>query len=210
MNEPPQTSVTLLKAISDDSANSRWCEFCRLYEPMMRGYLQSQFPTVEPDDILQETLVSLMRALPNYHYTPDGGRHFHNYLVGILKHKAEDEIRRRAVHAQKLDRLRTIADLTQRPADNAWKEALMETAIAQLLADTSINAMHREVFRAVALNHERPEDVAERFGLSRGNVDVIKGRLIGHLAELVKSLQGADAPLPIQRVSSNNRARALP
>ena len=88
MANAPVTSITLLKGLSSGTDNARWAEFFRIYEQPMRSFLQSRFPTVDADDAIQETMVALTLRMPDYHYTPDRNGHFHNYLTGILKHKA--------------------------------------------------------------------------------------------------------------------------
>ena len=56
------------------------------------------------------------------------------------------------------------------------------------MADESVNALHRTVFRHVVLSHETPEEVAAKFGISRNNVDQIKRRLTARLAEAVRKM----------------------
>ena len=190
MTPVPKTSVSLLKAISDGTASVRWTEFCRRYEPAMRGFLHERFPSVEADDVIQETLLALMKAMPEYHYTPDSKGHFHNYLMGIVKHKALDAIRRNALLSSlrsgiaQEEGLRTVVT----EEDDSWKMAAMEAAMEQLMSDDSIAASTREVFRHVALMNESPEDVARQFGITRNNVDQIKSRMIGKLSALVSSM----------------------
>ena len=195
MANAPVTSITLLKGLASGTDNARWAEFFRIYEQPMRSFLQARFPSVDADDAIQETMVALMRRMPNYHYTPDSNGHFHNYLTGILKHKAEDALRREARESGKRDRLagqgnaaaeRNRAGMRDEPED--WKLAAMNTALEQLLSDESINARAREVFRHVALMHEPPAEVAAAFGLSRANVDQIKRRMVQRLSVLVSSM----------------------
>lgn len=189
MAQIPLTSVSLIRTLADDPQSARWAELYRLYEEPMRGFLQQRFPSLEPEDLIQETMVALAKRLPDYHYTPDEKGHFRNYLMGILKHKAMDALARRSREAAVQEDLR--AQPPERPVeDDTWKSDALEVAIAQLLADDSINALHRTVFRHVALMHERPEDVATQFGITRGNVDQIKKRLIGRLSTLVNALVG--------------------
>ena len=64
----------------------------------------------------------------------------------------------------------------------------MEAAVEQLMSDPKISPATREVFRHVALMHEKPEDVARQFGISRNNVDQIKNRMIGRLADMVRAM----------------------
>ena len=190
MTPVPKTSVSLLKDISDGTASVRWTEFYRRYEPAMRGFLHERFPSVEADDVIQETLLALMKAMPEYHYTPDSKGHFHNYLMGIVKHKALDAIRRNASFSSlrsdlaQEDGLRTAA----LEEDDSWKMAAMEAAMDQLMSDDSITASTREVFRHVALMNESPDGVALQFGITRNNVDQIKSRMIGKLSALVSSM----------------------
>ena len=196
MSQVPATSVSLLRDIASGTENARWAEFVRIYEEPMRAFLAARFPSVEADDVLQETMIALMRVMPDYHYTPDGNGHFRNYLVGILKHKAEDAIRRQSRESDRRERIRkSAADAPRRAQapgeadeEESWRLAAMNAALEQLLSDESINARSREVFRHVALLHEPPAEVAAAFGISRANVDQIKRRLVLRLSELVKTM----------------------
>lgn len=189
MANAPVTSITLLKGLASGTNNARWAEFFRIYEQPMRSFLSARFPSVDADDAIQETMVALMRRMPDYHYTPDSNGHFHNYLTGILKHKAEDALRREARESGKRDKLkeRGAADAPREDPDG-WKLAAMNAALEQLLSDESVNARAREVFRHVALMHEPPAEVAAAFGISRTNVDQIKRRMVQRLSVLVSSM----------------------
>ena len=189
MANAPTTSITLLKSLASGTDNARWAEFFRIYEEPMRSFLSARFPSVDADDAIQETMVALMRRMPDYHYTPDSNGHFHNYLTGILKHKAEDALRREARESGKRDKLkeRGAADAPREDPDD-WKLAAMNAALEQLLSDESVNARAREVFRHVALMHEPPAEVAAAFGISRTNVDQIKRRMVQRLSVLVSSM----------------------
>lgn len=189
MANAPVTSITLLKGLASGTNNARWAEFFRIYEQPMRSFLSARFPSVDADDAIQETMVALMRRMPDYHYTPDSNGHFHNYLTGILKHKAEDALRREARESGKRDMLkeRGAADAPREDPDD-WKLAAMNAALEQLLSDESVNARAREVFRHVALMHEPPAEVAAAFGISRTNVDQIKRRMVQRLSTLVSSM----------------------
>ena len=194
----PPTSVTLLKDISDGTASARWTDFYNRYSPAMRGFLRERFPSVEADDVMQETLLALTKAMPDYHYTPDGNGHFRNWLMGIVKHKALDALHR----AKRISDIKAgVSAMDDRPPatepaflaeDDSWKCSAMEAAVDQVMADDSITARTREVFRHVALMHEQPEDVARQFGISRNNVDQIKKRMIDRLSALVSAMTARD------------------
>ena len=50
--------------------------------------MQKRFPDLESEDAIQETFMALTRVLPSYRYVPGETGYFHNYLTGILWHKA--------------------------------------------------------------------------------------------------------------------------
>ena len=82
MAQPPTTSTTLLRDLAQDSQHARWGEFVARYRPMMEAFLRERFPSVEADDVIQETLIAVCTALPSYRYSPDEKGHFRNYLTG--------------------------------------------------------------------------------------------------------------------------------
>ncbi len=190
----PPTSISLLKDLSNGAGAVRWTEFFRRYEPMMRAFLAARFPSVDADDAIQETLISLTKALPEYRYTPDGNGHFRNYLVGIVRHKALDAIRRRTARDNakaaiaEEERMRAAEAAQESGEDDDWRRSAMEAALDQMFADDSISPRTREVFRHVAIMHEKPEDVARLFGITRNGVDQIKSRMVARLAKLVGAM----------------------
>ena len=195
----PKTSVSLLEALSDDASSVRWTEFYNKYENPMRAFLQAHFPAVEADDVIQETLIALVKCLPGYRYVPDERGYFHNYLMGIVKHKALDAVRRQTAHSalktqleeDAQERMKHLQEPGDAEEDAAWKNAAKEAALEQLLADDTISLTTREVFRHVALMHEPPADVASQFGITRNNVDQIKARLIARLKDLIDNMTAA-------------------
>ena len=94
MAKIPTTSTTLLRDIAQDSQHARWGEFVARYRPMMEAFMCERFPSVEADDIIQETLMALCKILPSYRYAPDEKGHFRNYLTGILRNKALRQLRK--------------------------------------------------------------------------------------------------------------------
>jgi len=194
MPTAPNTSITLLKGLASGADSVRWTEFYRIYEGPMRAFLRARFPSVEADDVLQETMLALARRMPDYHYTPDRNGHFRNYLMGILKHKAGDALRRQSRESANRNRLKGRAPADDGPdgAPEDWKLAAMHAALEQLLSDGAINSRTREVFRHVAVMHEPPEAVAAAFGITRNNVDQIKSRLVDRLSSLVSAMTAED------------------
>ena len=66
----PTTSTTLLCDLAQDSQHARWGEFVARYRPMMEAFMRERFPSLDADDVIQETLIELIRVFPIYHYSP--------------------------------------------------------------------------------------------------------------------------------------------
>ena len=193
MAQVPDTSTTLLRNISSDTRHYRWGEFVRRYQPMMEDYLRTHFPGLEVEDIVSETLIALVDALKNYRYAPDETGRFHNYLTGILKHKALYRRRAAERHEKCLaafeDSARRTDDLSSADEEREWKESVFAIAVRQLLADETIQDRTKQVFLRVSINHESPDVVAESFGIKRNAVDQMKSRMMTKLREIVDSLK---------------------
>ena len=75
--------------------------------------------------------------------------------------------------------------------EQSWRETLVEIALRQLLNDESIQSRTRQVFLRVAVNGEKPDDVAAAFGINRNAVDQIKNRMMPRLQKIVAALEKA-------------------
>ena len=196
MSGAPTTSTTLLRDIASSASNARWGEFVSRYRPMMLAYMKAHFPSLDADDIVQETLVALAAALPCYRYAPDETGHFRNYLTGILRNKSLKRCEKLAREASLKESLRlTEASPAQNNTADAanveWRNAAMEIAMRQLLADDHIHEQTKQIFQRLTVDGMSPETVAAAYGTSRNNVDKIKSRMIERLREIVHALEAA-------------------
>ena len=203
----PTTSKTLLRTLGENARSARWTEFVARYRPMMEAFLAARFPTLAPesDDIVQETLLALVQILPNYRYSPGETGAFHNYLTGILHHKACARVRARGREARRDNAARAetaVADgaheipstpdlLCAEQEETAWRKAIYEVALRQLLADDSIQERTKQVFVRLAVRGEPLDDVAEAFGITSNAAAQIRFRLIQRLRAIVEALENA-------------------
>ena len=193
----PVTSISLLKVLGEDSQSPRWREFLRMYASTIDGFLFKHFPTVDAEDVVQETLRALVEKLPLYEYDPDTKGHFRNYLIGIVRFKAIEQLKRRKREADLRAELEANAQFEWECEKQSysvdlrdWQREAYEAALAQFMADKSISTRDKEIFRRVALQGESPEDVAAIFDIKRNNVDQIKARLVAKLKELALRYAG--------------------
>ena len=207
MAEIPTTSTTLLRDIAQDSQHARWGEFVARYRPMMEAFMRERFPSIEADDVIQETLVALCRVLPNYRYAPDEKGRFHNYLTGILRNKALRQLRKDCQRADFGAELYHTGTTGVSPVgcgdtgttgvspvdldDQSYREAVFEIALRQFMSDESVADRTKRIFERTAINGESPEAVASSFKMSRHAVDQAKSRAMARLREMVKQLENA-------------------
>ena len=193
----PTTSTTLLRDISGNALHARWGEFVVRYRPMMEAFLREYFPNLDADDIIQETLIALVEKLPQYKYVPKETGYFHNYLTGILKRKAlrvcaRDKRRGEVLEDFKNSPNVNAPDTPEAAEEQRWRESIYEIALEQVLADDSIQSRTKQIFLRTAVDGERPEDVAESFGIKRNAVDQAKNRIVEKIRALVEQLGGVD------------------
>lgn len=197
MAKIPTTSTTLLRDIAQDSSHARWNEFVTRYRPMMEAFIRERFPSIEADDVIQETMSALCKVIPNYRYAPDEKGHFRNYLTGILRNKtlrmlrkeeqqrgiagsAGPHVQRDCGHEPRLD-----------AEEQSYREAVFEIALRQFLADESVADRTKRIFERTAISGESPESVAASFKMTRHAVDQAKSRAMARLREIVKRLESA-------------------
>ena len=165
--------------------------------------MRERFPSVEADDVIQETLAALCKVLPDYRYAPDEKGHFHNYLTGILRNKAlrmlRNEERQNEIAGKvgsRVPRDRGRAGRASLPCqsngdDQSYREAVFEIALRQFLADESVADRTKRIFERTAINGESPEAVASSFKMARHAVDQAKSRALSRIREMVKQLENA-------------------
>ncbi len=188
----PDTSTTLLRDVAD-SQHARWAVFHSRYEPMMQAFMRERFPSLDADDIIQETFLALAKILPRYAYNPKENGHFRNYLTGILRNKAlkalaartrDEKLKERAVVGSRVPRDR------EGDADyKAWRESIYEIALQQLLLDDSIHERTKQVFVRLAIKGEKSDNVAASLGISRETANRTKERMVERLRNLVDDLK---------------------
>jgi len=189
----------MLRQISATAEHPRWKEFVSAYRPMMEAYLAAHFPSLESGETVQETLVAVSRVLPAYLAREERSGSFHNYLTGILRHKAQDALaaaRRRDRLRERLEREPLPAGeepgIPEEPPDDEWRKTVVDVAIGELLASPDVPARSRRIFERVVLDGEKPQDVADSLLMKRNTVDQVKRRMVARLGRIVERLRDAD------------------
>ncbi len=194
---PPMTSVSLLKVLSEDALSPRWSEFVGKYATTIKGFLLKYFPTVDADEVFNDTLIALVSKLPLYRYDPDVKGHFRNYLIGIVRFKAIEQLKKRRRYDEVKNAVSSEHQLCWEYQKRSysvdlrsWQREAYESALVQFMADQTIPTRDKEIFRRIVQLEESPQAVADVFGVTRNNVDQIKARMVARLKKLALQYAG--------------------
>ena len=152
--------------------------------------MRERFPSLDADDVIEETLIAVCAALPSCRYVPDEKGYFHNYLTGILRNKALRQLSKDNRQAEIAEEMRRSRGM-KADDEQSWRKALLEIALRQLLNDESIQSRTRQVFLRIAVNGDSPNDVAAAFGIERNAIDQIQSRMMPRRQKIVSALEKA-------------------
>lgn len=210
MNPTRRTLLHRLRAGNDPCA---WEVFYDLYRrPILAYACKLGLETDACQDVLQETMVALMRALPSFVYDPARGR-FRNFLLTIVHRRTLAAFRRARCRPAVLADPPETANLPdERPGpmdrmadESTWREGLVAEALRRLAASGDVAPETFAVFRASVVDGAPVADVAARFGLRPNAIYQIRHRVLTRLRRLVRELEsGADSA---RKIPAN---RAIP
>lgn len=193
------TRDTLLGRLKAEVAHEAWKEFYDLYWGAIIRYARKLgLNEVQAQDVLQETMVALMRILPEFAYDRNKGK-FRNFLLTIVHRKCLAVLRRarreRNSHVpwEENGERETanpfgLDEAAEVEALNQWREVLLAEALKELRADATLGDQTFAVFEAYVIEKRPAPEVSAAFGLKENAVYQIKNRLLRRLEVRVACL----------------------
>ncbi len=194
------TNESLLGRLRAETAHDAWKEFFDAYwGAILRYGRKLGLNAHEAEEVLQETMVALMRVLPKFVYDPQKGS-FRNFLLTIVHRKSLSTLKRNTrprplVWSEGLEA--ETADpfgddqAREQEAVGRWRDSLMEEAIRRLRDDPRLGENTFAVFEAYVVQRRPAEEVARQFGLKENAVYQIRNRLLrrvrAEVARLMRS-----------------------
>lgn len=195
------TQRSLLARLKTEPGEADWERFYAKYSAVVLSFARRQgLDDHSALDVLQETMMVMLRKLPSFDYDPARGR-FRNWLFTIVANKARNALRRtRADRMLSLDAaaddenplLEKIASEEATADENLegnWRQCLLEDALHRLLDDPRTQPESVAVFRAVAMEGQPVAEVAVRHGMKENAVYQIKNRLTTRLQAMMAELE---------------------
>jgi len=201
------TRATLLARIKDCQDHSSWQDFFDTYQKLIFGVaIKAGLTRNEAEDVVQETMISVAKHMPNFTYDQSAGS-FKGWLLNLTLWRITDQIRKRGLltvepfSAEPITNLYPLspgeraADPLAMPAsqtldqlwDAEWQLNLLEAAVKKV--KLLLDPQKYQVFDFYVNKNWPAEKVAATFGISVSQVYLAKHRVTEMIAAEVKKLE---------------------
>ncbi len=186
-----QTSPSLLLRIRDPNDQAAWEEFLSVYTVIIRDYCyQRRMQSADIDDVIQDVMMSVSRAIKRFEYDPAKGR-FRAWLGTIAANCIKARMSRtndKTVPTVSADDLILNGKCSDPDADwiSVFSEHIFRTACNRVRKDFADKTW--ECFDASWIKNENAVEIAERLEIPVHSVYVNKSRVLKRLESEVKAL----------------------
>lgn len=182
------THTTLLTRLNEGVDPHAWKEFHDRYIDLIRKFaLRYGLQAVDCDDVAQEVLLNLSKAMKKFLYDPAKGR-FRSYLKTLALHTIFRILRQKKTYPL----LEQGEEEEKAAAKNPEVEALWEEEwrgyhirLAMRRLEKEFNEKDRMAFSEYALNDRPAKEVGAMLDLSVDQVYQAKSRILKRLSELI-------------------------
>jgi len=179
--------------LRDPADHRSWDEFLTLYGPLILRYVR-RFDVNRDDalELVQETLKIVFQQIGKFDYDPDKGT-FRSWLYTVTKHRTFRFLRERQREPVGRGGTTNVQVLHQQGDDHCrmddiweqeWRQNALQAAMRQVRPQ--VEEATWESFRLAALEGVPSQEVADRLGLTVGQVYVNKSRVLKRLREAVE------------------------
>jgi RNA polymerase sigma-70 factor (ECF subfamily) len=184
------TRRTLLSRLRSLDDQESWRSFFdRYWELLYNVARQSGLGEPEAQDVVQETVIAVAKAMPDFHYDPARGS-FKQWLLRIARRRIIDHLRRayrqppRAeVEPEALEEADSPVDLISDPAaeqveavwEKEWERRILAEAVTRVRG--TANPKHFQIFDYCVLQEWPASKVAALLGLNAAQVYLAKHRV---------------------------------
>ena len=183
----PSTHRTLLARLADAHDQTAWRDFHQRYAELIRGFARRRgAQPADCDDVVQEVLMALQKAMPGFTYDPARGT-FRSYLKTIALRALDRRFRKNTAAASlELDgdaEPTAPDDEAEQAWETEWRRYHLRLAMRAI--EVEFNARERRAFELYGVAGRPVNEVARTTGLSVEHVYAAKSRIVKRLGELV-------------------------
>ncbi len=199
--ETLRTSWTLVARLKNADDDESWQRFYDIYRGVIHGVaMKAGLREDEADDVVQETLRSVIKGIRDFEADPAHGK-FRAWLLNNARWRISDQFRKRppaAVGNHALPDATATTPAAERVpdpravdleglCDAEWEARLREQALKELQLE--VKAGQYQIFHLLVVEQKSIEEVAAMVGRSRAQIYLIKHRVAAALKRIVKRLQ---------------------
>lgn len=181
------TDASLLRRLRTNEDREAWDRFVGLYTPLVRRWaVRLQATGSDVDELTQEVLTALVRALPEFRY--DAAGRFRGWLWTITKNKRRELLRHRTpagLSDADLDNL-AVDDPVEAVDASEYRNYLVGRAL--ILMQDEFQTTTWRAFLETAMHSRTASDVARELGLTVDAVYAAKSRVLRRLRQELEGL----------------------
>ena len=195
------TRATLIHRLKNWQDQSSWQDFFNTYWKLIYGVAtKSGLKGTEAKDVVQETMFSVAKHMPNFKYDRKIGS-FKAWLLNMTRWRIIDQLRKRG-HSSGRHLFRddaSAADYLEAQLSNQsntdletlwdteWEKNLYDAAITRV--KSRLDPQKYQIFDFYVNKRWEPDKVANAFGVSINQVYLAKHRVIELIKEEIKRLE---------------------
>ena len=190
------TSPSLLARARDPRDSDAWDQLYRFYAPLIVGFSRTKGCTHDMAlDVLQESMVELMKILPRFSYDPAKGQ-FRSFLLRVVEGRIKDAFKREKWYCSlesdsRHPWARELPDPAVEEPGKAWDELWEQNLLLQALerVESRIEPLTYRSFQMYALKGMAVKQVQKELGITdRNAVYQHKNRVLSMLRDEVQVL----------------------
>jgi RNA polymerase sigma factor (sigma-70 family) len=182
------TRRSLVQRLSNLEDHRIWQEFFETYWRLIYSVARKAgLDAFEAEEAVQETVISVVRKIPEFRYDPDIGS-FRGWLLTLAKWRIADQFRKR----QSKEAIDLEEGLIEQPWfteawNQEWENHLLTASLERLKQKTSLSQF--QVFECYVIKGWPARKVAKELQVSVGSVYLAKNRLLPILKEIMARVE---------------------
>jgi RNA polymerase sigma-70 factor (ECF subfamily) len=183
------TRQSLLSRLKNREDQESWRVFFgRYWKLIYNAALKAGLTDAEAEDVVQETMLSVLKSMPRFHYEPQRGS-FKNWLMRLTSWRIADQLRRRKRDADRRTSssetstdtalIERIPDPAGPPLEAIWNEEWERSLVAAALERVKrrVDQKQYQVFHLHAVKQWPVLKVAHTLNMNRSRIYLIKHRI---------------------------------
>lgn len=182
------THVSLLQRLASGRGGDSgpWNDFCDRYGDLIRGYARRRgMQPNDCDDIVQDVLLSLTKAMPGFQYDPAKGR-FRSYLFTVVSHAVQrtwcQKNGERPLDDGAASFISDGSDADEQ-WETEWRQHHLRLAMKTIAAE--FNPADRAAFESYAIDGRTVHETAQALGMTADQVYQAKSRILRRLSAVI-------------------------